>query len=85
MFSNFIALDIGPKMCDIWFHQTELEWNCILSRILFSTCWRNGLVSRVVSAVYYYHQVNKHTIGDANSHITVILQWNMNITATFHL
>ena len=29
--------------------------------------------------------LKKHTIGDDNSHISAILQWNMNIAETFHL
>ena len=30
VFSNLIALDIGPKMRDILFLQTEFEWNSFL-------------------------------------------------------
>ena len=46
------ALDTGPKMCDIWFHRTELGWN---SECLFGHHEpKNESRARVVWAFWCY-------------------------------
>ena len=55
--------------------------------ILFIIKYYPHFYNEYLEVQTFFRTINlkKYTIGDDDPHITAILQWNMNIAATFHL